>query len=249
MKNNRLAAVARVAALVAAAVLLLAAGHYLGAGAAWKRAVEWIGSLGPLAPIAFIVAYIAACVLLLPGSLLTIAGGALFGVVWGSVYVAIGATLGATAAFLVGRYAAREWVARKLAGNVRFKAIDAAVGREGWKIVGLTRLSPAFPFNLLNYAYGLTQVRLRDYVLATAIGILPATVMYVYIGSLAGSIAALGADSQPQPALRWILRIVGFAATVAVAVYVARVARDALAEQTHEESPPTAKPASIIESP
>jgi uncharacterized membrane protein YdjX (TVP38/TMEM64 family) len=85
--------------------------------------------------------------------------------------------------------------------------------------------------------------------LATAIGILPASVMYVYIGSLAGSIAALGADSQPQPALRWILRIVGFAATVAVAVYVARVARDALAEQTHEESPPTAKPASIIESP
>src|SRR6266436_841390 len=121
MKNNRLAAVARVAALVVAAVLLLAAGHYLGAGAAWKRAIEWIGSLGALAPIVFIVSYIAACVLLLPGSLLTIAGGALFGVVWGSAYVAIGATLGAPAAFLVGRYAAREWVARKLAGNSRFK--------------------------------------------------------------------------------------------------------------------------------
>jgi uncharacterized membrane protein YdjX (TVP38/TMEM64 family) len=249
MKNNRLAAADRVAAIVAAAVLLLALGHYLGAGAAWKRAVEWIGSLGALAPIVFIMGYIAACVLLLPGSLLTIAGGALFGVVWGSIYVAIGATLGATAAFLVGRYVAREWVARKLAGNPRFKAIDAAVGREGWKIVGLTRLSPAFPFNLLNYAYGLTQVRLRDYVLATAVGILPATVMYVYIGSLAGNLAALGADAQPQPAARWILRIIGFAATVAVAVYVARVARDALAEQTRETNAPAPEQAPIVEAP
>ncbi|MEA2649986.1 MAG: hypothetical protein QOG61_2421, partial [Candidatus Binataceae bacterium] len=134
------------------------------------RLLQWISALGAVAPIVFIAAYIAACVLFIPGSIMTIGAGVLFGVIRGSIYVSIGATLGATAAFLVGRYFARDWVAAKLAGNATFSAIDAAVGREGWKIVGLTRLSPVFPFNLLNYAYGLTSVSLRDYLLASWIG-------------------------------------------------------------------------------
>ncbi len=193
--------------------------------------LEWISSLGAVAPIVFIAAYIAACVLFIPGSIMTIGAGVLFGVVRGSIYVSIGATAGATAAFLIGRYLARDWVAAKLAGNATFDAIDAAVGREGWKIVGLTRLSPVFPFNLLNYAYGLTRVSLRDYLLASWLGMLPGAVMYTYIGSVVGDLTRLGSASATRPAGYWILDVVGLAATVAVALYAARIARRALAEK------------------
>jgi uncharacterized membrane protein YdjX (TVP38/TMEM64 family) len=108
------------------------------------------------------------------------------------------------------------------------------VGREGFKIVLLTRLSPVFPFNLLNYAYGLTGVSLKDYVLAS-IGMIPGTIMYVYIGSLAGSLATLGTGTPPtNPAIQWTIRIIGLIATVAVTLYVTRVARRALAETVTE---------------
>src|SRR5690606_28498352 len=112
-------------------------------------------------------------VLLIPGSALTLGAGALFGVFWGTVYASTGATLGATCAFLIGRYLARDWVAARIARRPAFVAIDRAVAEEGWKIVGLTRLSPIFPFVLLNYAFGLTRVSLRDYVFASWLGMLP----------------------------------------------------------------------------
>jgi uncharacterized membrane protein YdjX (TVP38/TMEM64 family) len=217
-------------ALIAIFILLVAA-RWLGAASGLRELLEWIASLGALAPMVFIAAYIAACVLFIPGAIMTISGGAIFGVVRGSIYVSIGATIGATIAFLIGRYFAREWVAAKLAGNRTFSAIDAAVGREGWKIVGLTRLSPLFPFVLLNYAYGLTRVRLRDYVLASWIGMIPGVVMYVYIGSLAGDLASVGRETAARPSGFWILNLVGLAATVAVALYAARIARRALAER------------------
>jgi uncharacterized membrane protein YdjX (TVP38/TMEM64 family) len=195
-----------------------------------RNALEWVNSLGSLGAIAFIAIYFLATVAFFPGSILTLGAGVVFGVVWGSLYVFVGATLGATAAFLVGRYLARGWVSRKIAGNANFRAIDEAVGKEGFKIVLLTRLSPVFPFNLLNYAYGVTGVSLRDYFLAS-VGMIPGTIMYVYIGSLAGSIATLGTGTQPTNAgLQWIIRILGFVATIAVTFYVTRVARKALAE-------------------
>ncbi|MGL5803842.1 MAG: TVP38/TMEM64 family protein, partial [Xenococcaceae cyanobacterium] len=110
-----------------------------------KDFLQWIEELGAVGAIAFIVIYIIATVAFLPGSLLTLGAGIVFGVVLGSLYVFIGATLGATAAFLVGRYLARGWVAKKIEGNKNFQAIDRAVGKEGLKIVILTRLSPIFP--------------------------------------------------------------------------------------------------------
>ena len=178
----------------------------------------------------FILIYVLACVCFVPGSVLTLGGGALFGVAWGSVYVSIGATAGATAAFLVGRYLARDWVARKIEGNKAFSAIDRAVAEEGWKIVLLTRLSPIFPFSLLNYALGLTRVPLRHYVLASWIGMIPGTIMYVYIGSLAR--ASTGETSTAQ----WILRGVGLVATILVTVLLTRIARRALAHRLNTGS-------------
>lgn len=195
-----------------------------------QNALEWIGSLGVLGGITFIALYIVATVAFLPGSILTLGAGVVFGVVLGAVYVFIGATLGAIAAFLIGRYWARGWVSQKIAGNQKFAAIDKAVAAEGLKIVLLTRLSPIFPFNLLNYAFGLTGVSLKDYVLG-AIGMIPGTILYVYIGSLAGNLAQIGTENQPTNlSVQWAIRIIGFLATVAVTVYTTHLARKALAE-------------------
>jgi uncharacterized membrane protein YdjX (TVP38/TMEM64 family) len=198
----------------------------------WLRnALQWIDSLGTVGAIAFIALYIIATVAFLPGSILTLGAGVVFGVVWGSIYVFFGATLGATAAFLVGRYLARGWVAKKIADNKKFAAIDRAVGREGLKIVLLTRLSPIFPFNLLNYAFGITGVSLKDYFIGS-VGMIPGTIMYVYIGSLAGNIAMIGTQTQPtNPTVQWAIRIIGFIATVAVTVYVTRIAKKALEQE------------------
>jgi uncharacterized membrane protein YdjX (TVP38/TMEM64 family) len=193
-----------------------------------RNALVWIDSLGSLGAIAFIVLYILATVAFLPGSILTLGAGVVFGVFFGTVYVFIGATLGAIAAFLVGRYLARDWIAQKIEGNQKFKAIDQAVGQEGFKIVLLTRLSPIFPFFLLNYAYGITGVSLKDYAIAS-VGMIPGTITFVYIGSLAGNLATLGTQTPTiNPALEWTIRIIGFMATIAVTIYVTKLARRAL---------------------
>ncbi len=194
-----------------------------------REALAWLEGLGPWGPVLFVALYVVATVLLVPGSALTLGAGALFGVGFGSVLVSTAATLGATAAFLVGRYFARDWVARRIAGSTAFAAVDRAVAAEGWKIVGLTRLSPVFPFTLLNYAFGVTQVSLRDYVLASWIGMMPGTVMYVYIGSL---IRAAGSEDRQRTPGEWALYGVGLAATIAVTIVITRIARTALAKRT-----------------
>jgi uncharacterized membrane protein YdjX (TVP38/TMEM64 family) len=196
-----------------------------------RNTLQWVDNLGTVAPLVFILIYVIATVAFLPGSVLTLGAGVLFGVIKGSIYVFIGATLGATLAFLVGRYLARGWISEKIAGNQKFQTIDQAVGREGLKIVLLTRLSPIFPFNLLNYGLGVTGVSLKDYVLGS-VGMIPGTIMYVYIGSLAGSIATIGSESQPDanPIAQWTIRIIGFIATVAVTIYITKIARKALDE-------------------
>jgi uncharacterized membrane protein YdjX (TVP38/TMEM64 family) len=197
-----------------------------------KNILTWVESLGSVGAIAFICIYIIATIAFLPAFVLTLGAGVLFGVWLGSIYVFIGATLGSILAFLVGRYFARDWVIKKIASNEQFSAIDRAVGKEGLKIVVLTRLSPLFPFNLLNYAFGVTGVSAQDYIIGS-LGMIPGTLMYVYIGSLAGSLALIGTAAQPtNPTLQWTIRIVGFIATVAVTVYVTRIAKQALNQLT-----------------
>jgi uncharacterized membrane protein YdjX (TVP38/TMEM64 family) len=209
-----------------AIVALIAAGYFFHVQTLLKAALDWIRGLGVWGPVLFILIYIAACVFFIPGSVLTLGAGALFGVVKGSIYTSIGATLGASAAFLVGRYLARDWIAKKIAGNARFAAIDKAVADEGWKIVGLTRLVPVFPFTLLNYAFGLTRVSFRDYFFATWIGTMPGTIMYVYLGSIANA-----ASNPTRTPAQWALFGVGLLAAVAVTVVITRIAKKALGKK------------------
>jgi uncharacterized membrane protein YdjX (TVP38/TMEM64 family) len=190
-----------------------------------KRALDWVDTLGAWGPVIFGGIYIVSTVLLLPGSVLTLGAGAVFGLPKGMVIVSLASTSAATVAFLIGRHLARATVARKLEANAKFAALDQAVAAEGWKIVLLTRLSPVFPFTLLNYAFGLTQVRLSHYVVASWVGMLPGTVMYVYLSSL----AQVGASQRARTPGEWGLYGVGLLATAAVTLLVTRIARKALA--------------------
>jgi uncharacterized membrane protein YdjX (TVP38/TMEM64 family) len=196
------------------------------------RFAAWVDGLGAWGPLVFVLGYMVATVAFVPASLLTLGAGAIFGLALGTVLVLAGATLGASAAFLVARHLARGAVERRMAGNARFAAIDWAIGREGWKIVLLLRLSPAFPFNLLNYALGLTRVGFADFLLAS-VGMVPATIVYVYSGKVAGDVARLaaGAGVERGPGYYAVLGL-GLAAAVAATAYVARVARRALEEAT-----------------
>jgi uncharacterized membrane protein YdjX (TVP38/TMEM64 family) len=193
------------------------------------RFIDAVRDLGPWGPIALAAVYVPACIFFIPGSLLTLGAGFAFGVVRGTLAVSVGSVLGVTAAFLVSRWLARSLVEEKLAKSARFHALDQAVAEQGAKIVLLARLSPVFPFNVLNYAFGLTNVRLRDYVLASWIGMLPGTLLYVYLGSAVQNLTDLvGGDIQGGAATKAFF-FVGLAATIIVTVLVTRVARRALA--------------------
>jgi uncharacterized membrane protein YdjX (TVP38/TMEM64 family) len=195
------------------------------------QAVQSAGFWGPLC---FIAIYVVACLLYLPGSLLTIGAGFIFGPVVGIPTVSVGSTLGAGAAFLLSRGLMRDWVSRAVAQRPEFRALEEAVAEEGFKVILLTRLSPILPFNLLNFALGLTTVSFRDYLLASWIGMLPGAVFYTYIGTMIKSIADL---SLGQPAAKpgyTAILLVGLAATLLLVVLLARIARQACDGGRHQ---------------
>jgi uncharacterized membrane protein YdjX (TVP38/TMEM64 family) len=182
----------------------------------------------PLGAVAFVPLYALWVTLLLPGVWASMLAGALYGPWWGSLLVFVGACLGAEAAFLLGRTWLRQWARRRLAAVPRVLAVEEAVSREGLKLVLLTRLSPAFPFSLLNLAYGLSEVSWRDYSIGL-IGILPGTILFCGLGALAGDVARFGAVLSGQAdAGTWALRLVGLAATLASVWLVGRAAQRAL---------------------
>jgi len=199
------------------------------------HAIQGLGFLGYLVVIG---TYVLAALFFVPGSLVTLAAGFLFGVAKGSVVVSIGATLGAAAAFLTARYLARDRVEGKIMSNPRFHAIDRAVGREGFKIVLLTRLAPVFPYNVLNYAFGLTTVSFRRYILASWIGMIPGTLLYVYLGSTAKDLAQIFSGNLKGGIAQQAIRIFGLAATVLVTLVVTRIARRALREAIPQSNTP-----------
>ena len=196
-----------------------------------KSILIWIEGLGYWGAIAFIIIYNIATLLFVPGSILTMGGGVVFGIFWGSIYVFVASTLGATIAFIIGRYFSRDWVSQQLEKHPTFQALDEAVVKEGLKIVFLTRLCPLFPFNLLNYAFGVMRVSLKDYILGS-LGMIPGTVMYVYLGALAGDIALIGTAEQPTnwetELVKWSMHGIGLLATVGISIYLAKVANKIL---------------------
>ncbi|MEE2663829.1 MAG: TVP38/TMEM64 family protein [Myxococcota bacterium] len=196
---------------------------------------SWIEGLGIWAPIVFITGYAVAVASLLPGSVLTIAGGAIFGLGAGTAYAFGAAVLGSIGGFLIARYLARGWVEQRIETDERFRAIDRAVAENGLKITFLLRLSPAFPFSFLNYVLGLTRVSFRDYLLAS-FGMLPGTLLYVYYGKLAGDVASAAAGAPQGNTAGLVINLVGLVATIAVTVSVTRIARRALAQATESTS-------------
>jgi uncharacterized membrane protein YdjX (TVP38/TMEM64 family) len=193
----------------------------------WEKAWDWLERLGPWAPVGFCLLYAAATVALVPGTLLSLAAGAQWGPMEGLVYVVLASNLGANLAFGIGRFLAREWVARLVSARPKFAAVERAVAGEGWKIVMLLRLSPVFPFNVLNYGLSLTSVRWGDYAWASFVGMLPGTAMIVYLGSLVQA----AVKPEGRTPLEWGLFIAGLGATIGVTVLVTRIARRALQER------------------
>ncbi len=223
----------KITLIVVGIALLIFLGRQVGAYVPLFAA--WVETLGVWGPLVFIAGYAIAAVAFIPGSVLTLAAGAIFGLVSGIVYVFIAATLGSCLAFLVARYFAREAIERKLADTPRFAAIDRAVSAQGRKIVFLLRLSPVFPFNLLNYALGLTNVRFVDYAIA-AFGMLPGTILYVYYGKLVGDVAALAGGAAPERGIAdYGMLLLGLVATIVVTTIVTRTAQKALREATGED--------------
>lgn len=208
---------------------LLVIGRMLPVDRALEVTREWIDGLGAWGPLAFVLLYVLATVLLLPGSILTIAAGAFFGLGFGLVLTSLSATTGAACAFLIARYGARRRVARLVQDRPKLRAVDQAVGEGGWKIVALLRLSPVVPFNIQNYFYGLTPIRFWPYVLTSWLAMLPGTFMYVYLG-YAGGLAL--SEERQRTIGEWVLLGAGLVATVLVTVYVTRLARRKLHEQT-----------------
>lgn len=209
--SNLLPRLALLALLVAGAVWALAHSPMLDVASL----EAWLHGLGVWAPVAFVALYVIGTVLLFPAALLSLAGGAIFGPVWGAVVDLIGATLGAAAAFLVARYLAADWVAARLSGKLA--RLVAGVEAEGWRFVALMRLVPLIPFNLLNYALGLTRIGFLPYVLASAVCMIPGAIAYTWLG-YAGRSAAAG-DTR---ALRYAL--LGLAA-LALTAFAPRLVR------------------------
>jgi uncharacterized membrane protein YdjX (TVP38/TMEM64 family) len=198
----------------------------------WLRRFNyWVGSLGVWGILLFILVYILATVLFFPASILTIGAGFIFGVVSGTIIVSIAATAGAALAFLIARYLARDQIEQKVADNPKFKRIDRAIGERGARLIFLLRLSPLIPFNLSNYFYGLSSVRFWPYPLASWIGMLPGTLLYVYLGA-AGKASLNGAAGQASDhsPFEYTFFGIGLIATVIATIWVTRIARRELSK-------------------
>lgn len=193
--------------------------------------VEWMHQAGGAGVAVYSLVYVLATLLLLPGSVLTWGAGFVYGPTWGPVLVSPVSVVAATLAFTLGRFALRDWIANRLAKNPRFGVIDRAVGARGFKIVFLLRLSPIVPYNLLNYALGLTSVKLRDYVLASFLGMLPGTFLNVYLGSLVRSVSELASGKPGAESWSQIFYWVGLVAAIVVTIFIMRIGRRALREE------------------
>lgn len=214
-------------ALLALAVIALSIAASFYPPTDWARSLAtWMQALGPFAPVVFALLYALATILLIPGAVRTIAAGMIFGLWLGAFVAWSGAVLGAALAFLIGRHLARARIEQATSGSASFRAIDEAIGKQGWKIIGLLRLSPLIPFNLSNYLYGITRVAFWPYVLASAVGMVPGTLMYAYLGAAAK--AGMSVRELQRHPLHYLIFGIGLVATVAVVLWISTIARRAL---------------------
>jgi uncharacterized membrane protein YdjX (TVP38/TMEM64 family) len=222
----------RLVALMAIIIALFLAMRFLPVQQ-WLRSFnDWVGQMGVAGIFIFIGVYAIATVLLAPGAILTIGAGFAFGLWKGFLAVSAGATLGASLAFLVARFIARDKVEAIAKRNEKFRKIDNAIGKQGAKLVFLLRLSPVIPFNLSNYFYGLTGVKFWPYVLASWVGMMPGTLLYVYIGAVGkAAVSAAAGEAMKHGWQYWTFLSVGLAATIAATIWVTKIARDALKEK------------------
>jgi uncharacterized membrane protein YdjX (TVP38/TMEM64 family) len=193
--------------------------------------VDWmhvIQSTGPRGWALFIGLYALCCLLFIPGSVLTIAAGAAYGFWGGSALVLAGNGLGSVLSLLITRLFLRDWMARRIANNPRLKALEKAVADDDLRLVFLTRLSPIMPFSLINYSLGLTKISAWRFLLATEVGAIPATFVYVYMGTLMGNLARIAPDLKQHRPLEWAFQGAGLALAVGVTIYVTRLATRAL---------------------
>ena len=224
--------------------LIVVGGAAVAAAVYWLPLAEWTTQLaerargtGAVGVVLFLTAYVVSTVAFLPGSILTLAAGFAYGPLWGIAIASPASVIGSTCAFLLGRTLLRGWAEARVGASARVRAIDAAVSREGFKIVFLLRLSPIIPFNALNYALSLSKVSVRTYVLASFLGMLPGTAFWVYLGSLAPAAAELSSAGEGGGTLRTVLYVGGLAATAAAAFVGARAARRALNAELQESIP------------
>lgn len=190
----------------------------------------WVDGLGTMGAIAFVVIYATATIVCIPGSILALCGGALFGIFWGAVVVFLGGFIGAVSAFCLGRYLLNNWAKRQLIKNRYLRAINRAIASEGWKFASLLHLSPIIPFNMLNYALGASKLALNDFIVATAIGIIPGVVLYTLIGSTFGDLTMvfMGLSSKSHGKIQLIFSIAGLLITLILIVYFGRLAQNEL---------------------
>jgi len=236
-QHGRPALLAVMVVAMLAAIALLPVTEWLALGVAWieaHRTLAWIVCLAT---------YIIATVLVVPVSILTLAAGYLFGLPLGVVLASVGTALGASGALLVGRFFVREWIEKRIADLPRFQALDQATRHEGFLIVFLSRLSPLFPFNLINYGLALTSVRFKDYFVASWLGMLPITILYTYVGSVAKNLTELTSGGLQSGAFNQTLVLVGLAASVVLTVLITRKATRTLSqhlarEPAEQEGPP-----------
>jgi uncharacterized membrane protein YdjX (TVP38/TMEM64 family) len=234
-KNGPKGTVGRLVALIIIVIALFLAMRFLPVQQWLRNFNDWVGQMGVAGIFIFIGVYAIAAVLLAPGSILTIGAGFAFGLWKGFLAASAGATLGASLAFLVARFIARDKVEAIAKGNEKFRNVDNIIGKQGAKLVFLLRLSPVIPFNLSNYFYGLTGVKFWPYVLASWIGMMPGTFLYVYIGTAgkAAVSAAAGDEAMKHGWQYWTFMSIGLAATIIVTIWVTKIARDAVKEKAN----------------
>jgi uncharacterized membrane protein YdjX (TVP38/TMEM64 family) len=229
-QNAQKRAIVRFVVLVSILIALFLAVKFLPVQEWLKNFNDWVAQMGAVGIFIFIVVYAVATVLLAPGWILTVGAGFAFGLWKGFLAVSAGSTLGAALAFLAARFTARDKVAAIARRNEKFRKVDNAIGKQGAKLIFLLRLSPVIPFNLSNYFYGLTAVRFWPYVLASWIGMIPGTFLYVYIGTASKATVATAAGAEPGQHgwPYWAFTTVGLVATIIATIWVTKIAADAL---------------------